>query len=547
MNILRRNFPSLFQLLLMAVALLAILVGGSLLPKIQEIRRQYWLTDNEPLQNAPPELVLASTVLGGFRGLVIDYLWLRVIELRNQGSHYEIVQLYDWIGKLEPRIPDVWDYITHEMVFNISITMPTPEERWRWIFRGIEQLRDFGIHYNQSSPKLYEKLGWLFIFKLGMDAVDEYRFYYQKQWGEMLEEVLGDNPNLEELAKSPRQWELLLRVPGVNSLFQTLQQEDIDITRDFFKSATLPADKQEYVKQVLQQQTNAEAWQSIRSYLQAKRLREQFKLEPVQMQALSQTYGKLDFRLSSTHALYWAEEARRVFVLAQEKEPELKNSVLDRNIDRLKYVALKQNFDYGEVLGKSPLGFVCMPNFAVLDSLYRIFEDIQKNWGLEQGIVSQEVFLNEAIRQCYMYNRRQQALKYYYILAKKFPKPDYQQDLDSYVVQQIGNEVKYLGRRHLVENYMVGTLVRSYQALRMGVPQMFASLTRFSEVLYQVYVQRTGGISEDGNKFEQPRSLEHFHKAARKVFQDQLQREMGADAAKTLLESLTKQFPNIFG
>ena len=45
--------------------------------------------------------------LGGFRGLLADILWIRAISLQEQGKYFELVQLADWIQKLQPKFAGV--------------------------------------------------------------------------------------------------------------------------------------------------------------------------------------------------------------------------------------------------------------------------------------------------------------------------------------------------------------------------------------------------------------------------------------------------------
>ena len=61
--------------LLVALALLA---GSSrILPILNDMRRKSKLTFEEPLQGVPPILVVTTTALGCFRGIIADLLWLR--------------------------------------------------------------------------------------------------------------------------------------------------------------------------------------------------------------------------------------------------------------------------------------------------------------------------------------------------------------------------------------------------------------------------------------------------------------------------------------
>jgi len=62
-------------LLLLAAALLA--VSGQVQQSLNRDRVQLGLTFGEPLENAPPLLAFTTVALGGFRGLISNYLWMR--------------------------------------------------------------------------------------------------------------------------------------------------------------------------------------------------------------------------------------------------------------------------------------------------------------------------------------------------------------------------------------------------------------------------------------------------------------------------------------
>ena len=149
------------------------------LGKVNRQRAEFRLTTSSPLENAPPELVLATTALGGFRGIVVDYLWIRAMELQRQGKYFELVQIYDWIGKMEPRIEMVWCHNAWNMAYNISVELGKPIERWMWIKRGIELLRDEGLKYNPKSILLYKELAWIYQHKIAQFS-DKFQWEYKK-------------------------------------------------------------------------------------------------------------------------------------------------------------------------------------------------------------------------------------------------------------------------------------------------------------------------------------------------------------------------------
>jgi len=236
------------KILLLVAAAALLTVNGFLLPVLNRTRGELGITRIEPLRNAPPVLALTTQVLGGFRGIIANALWIRASQLQEQDKYFEMVQLADWITKLEPHIAQVWAVQAWNMAFNISVKFPDHNDRWRWVQRGIELLRDEGLRYNPQHPMLYAELAWMYQFKMGQN-MDDAHFTYKFAWAaEMMTVFNGERPNFEKL----------------------IDPQTPDEQR--------------------------------RAHL----LREKYKLNPEKMRALDQTYGPLDWRLPEAHAVYWA-------------------------------------------------------------------------------------------------------------------------------------------------------------------------------------------------------------------------------------------------
>jgi hypothetical protein len=142
------------------------------------------------LEEASPLVVFSTVALGGFHGLIADMLWLRVARLQEQGDYFEIVQLADWITKLEPRFSDVWAFHAWNMAYNISVMFPEPADRWRWVQHGIRLLRDEGLRFNPADPRLYRELGWIYQHKIGRHW-DDAHLYYKWRLAESIMATLG--------------------------------------------------------------------------------------------------------------------------------------------------------------------------------------------------------------------------------------------------------------------------------------------------------------------------------------------------------------------
>ncbi|MCL2700541.1 MAG: hypothetical protein FWE88_02475 [Phycisphaerae bacterium] len=145
---------------------------------------QMVMPDNVVQENHP-ELVLLETMPGGLRAIVVNYLWMRAEELKQEGKYHESRQLAEMICKLMPRQTGVWAYHAWNNAFNISVGTHTADERWEWVTSGVRLLRDNGIRFNPQSLELHKELGWIFWMKMGGQLDDMHKEYKSRWAGEM--------------------------------------------------------------------------------------------------------------------------------------------------------------------------------------------------------------------------------------------------------------------------------------------------------------------------------------------------------------------------
>jgi len=206
------------------------------------------LTRVAPLENAPPVLAFTTVALGGFRGLIANALWIRANDLQLADKYFEMVQLADWITKLQPTLAHVWLVQAWNMAYNISVKFSDYADRWRWVQRGIELLRDDGLRYNPTEALIYRELAWFFQHKMGQN-LDDAHLFYKAAWAEEMTDLFGGpRPDFDELL-DPKTDEARKRVQIV---------------------------------------------------------REKYKMDPRIMKEADELYGPLEWRLPEAHAIYWA-------------------------------------------------------------------------------------------------------------------------------------------------------------------------------------------------------------------------------------------------
>jgi hypothetical protein len=206
---------------------------------------------SNPLQNqdVPPILAFTTVAFGGFRGLIANLLWMRLNDLQQDEKFFEMVQLADWITKLQPHLVTVWVHQAWNMAYNISVKFPDAKDRWQWVQRGFQLLRDEGLRYNPDETLVYRELAWIYQHKMGAN-LDNAHMFYKQSWAYEMHQLLGGGrPNFDELMN-----------PATDEARQ-----------------------------------------------RARTLRETYKLDPLKMKQVDEHWGPLEWRFPETHAIYWAQ------------------------------------------------------------------------------------------------------------------------------------------------------------------------------------------------------------------------------------------------
>jgi len=149
--------------------------------------------DADVLETMPPDMAVMYAGLGSFRGLVVNVLWYRANQLKEEGKHYEAMQLARLITRLQPKFASVWVFHGWNMAYNLSVTARTEQERWMWVQAGVDLLRDEAIPANPNNVTLHKELAWFFIHKIN-GSTDDMHWYYKRQLAGEWERLLGRPP-----------------------------------------------------------------------------------------------------------------------------------------------------------------------------------------------------------------------------------------------------------------------------------------------------------------------------------------------------------------
>ncbi|MFZ4697561.1 MAG: hypothetical protein ACOYMO_06105, partial [Phycisphaerales bacterium] len=93
----------IIQIVCVVVLVAGLLVSGNMVPRMLEVAKVQELRYTaDPVDGAPPIIAL-GTAIGALRGIIADYLWIKLQSRKEQGLFYEAMADADLITKLQPR------------------------------------------------------------------------------------------------------------------------------------------------------------------------------------------------------------------------------------------------------------------------------------------------------------------------------------------------------------------------------------------------------------------------------------------------------------
>ena len=540
------RFTTWFAAIGVSVVLLCAIVGVQM--RLDTLVKENRLIDAGFVsEGAPPVVAFTTVALGSFRGLLADMLWLRASTLQDQGKYFEMVQLASWITKLQPRFTGATAYLSWNMAYNISVTFSSPVDRYRWVMRGVELIRDEALAYNPSDPVLYKELGWIYQHKLG-NVMDDAQLYYKYEMARtMMKPFGGSDPDWTALAIAPKDEKSFSEAhPENDQIWEAIRAGGFkglsDLSEKFRETGVMPEAVASAAKEKL-------TLKALDSYLRSLWLRKEYKLDPQTVLAIDNKYGRLDWRLPEAHAIYWAW-------LGLEHSPNHESIECDRMITQSLSVA----FQAGRIImpggenGTLSRDFITVPNLNVVDAIRKSFTDaMARNKGISTFRSALENFLKDAIVTLYSYGQYSKAKEYYEYLGKEYGGQQYKVDFDQFVLDQWLEDIKDATFKQA--NSLISALIfRSCLFAAYGEPasaEAHLNLARLAhrkyETSYKASVQRVGLPPFDKIKAEIARQcLASFPPNMAKLLRAQIESdalEAGQDPAKVLESIAPKPLP----
>lgn len=409
------------------------------------------LVDEDSVEEGmSPTVAFSVMALGGFRGLLADILWIRAGDLQQKGRYYELAQLSKWILTLQPKFPTAAAYMGWNMAYNISVTCKRPEDRWRWVRRGIQLMQD-AVNMNPNDPNVYHELAWIYQHKLG-NVLDDAQQYYKETMARELIFVYGKHyPDWEAWSASPATEKALReRFPEDGAAWRELmayQDGKVNLDRlfgEFRLNGGLPKE--------LKEKLDPEDASALDYYFRRKWLKQDWYVEPETILAINREYGELDWLLPESYAVYWSYDGLR-------HSPDRENVPLTRLILQ----SLVASFNYGRMLlpkeDEVSKFFLLVPNTGVIDAARDLYKKVlqQEEYSHVTFDALYENFLIDSIVTLYAYSQKEAAAKLFQELRtvttnKNAPKMtldqfvlnEWEDDIASGDFKQTGNEIEGL-------------------------------------------------------------------------------------------------------
>jgi hypothetical protein len=420
----------------------ALLFAGSFVqPALTDARARMGLTQVTPLENAPPVLAFTTVALGGFRGIIANVLWVRAQQLQIDGKYFELVQLSDWITKLQPRIPAVWRFHGWNLAYNIPVKFPDVNDRWPWVKRGLELLRDEALRYNPHEIVLYQELGIIYQHKLGGNS-DDAHLHYKFELARLMEEVFdGPRPNFDELLTP-----------------QTEQARE-----------------------------------------RVRKMKEVYKLDPVIMKEVDDRFGPLEWRLPETHAIYWSIVGIRKS--SQEDKMILRRTIyqsMQLAVQRGRMMVFKVDQNRNSIEFGPNIDMIPNANRVYEEMMAEQLKIMPPGSGVEEHIGNgHRNFLNRAVFDLYLHNRISAAQEWYDYMVKKYPSEgEGYRTVDEYVVGRFIEEVGYdkpdqiVAGRDRVKAMIEGLITQHFHYLAISQEDMAIARLNYANRIWMAHWEK---------------------------------------------------------
>ena len=411
------------QIIAAVVMLLCFVVSGVSSSAIAASAGRHRLVYTDTAAEGDPPQVAVGIAMGAFRGMFVNWLWIRANEEKMAGRYHEAIELADAITTLQPRFPRVWAFHAWNMAYNISVKTRTPEERWQWVMAGVRLLQKEGIKHNPNDLLLHKELAWIYLHKIQGVTDDANQFYKVRlatEWTTILGPPPAPSPEMRSREQSMERYvEWLTPIaeapPTLSGAIEAdplvevvrakvrrmLGREDPEEILELYTIHTemhrlglddhTELDSMGQMNRAFAMLTHEEgledAWEGYINHLRRRVVEDEFGMDLSRMIRYTEMYGPLDWRHPAAHALYWSRTGvERAFgreTEANEKDYDFLNT------DRITVQSMQELFRSGEIYfdffeaAKGEFAYYfAIPSTNFIDAYYELMEESRERAGV---------------------------------------------------------------------------------------------------------------------------------------------------------------------
>lgn len=418
---------TIIQLIAVGVLLVCLSAAGMMSTTLtSQIGRAQLVYTDEAEEGDPPEVAI-GIAMGAFRGLFVNYLWIRANRLKEEGKFYEAIELSETITRLQPRFPRVWIFHAWNMAYNISVATNTAEERWEWVQAGINLLRSKAIPRNPNDVLLHKELAWIYVHKI-QGFTDDANHYYKKRVAREWTIILGPPPDrpatgefvdmrdefaewLTPILDAPETIEAVIEeeieakleadaenpTSDVQTLVSRIRNDAnlgldenllrlYELRRAYSEAwytqdsqiALTETDRNDVLDELIRDERYKDAWNRLLPHVRRRVLIDDYNMEPSRMIAYTKRLGPLDWRHPAVHALYWAVRGVEV---AEDRT--IRDDFNALNTDRTAMHATQEIWRSGDVeYDLLSDEYFTLPNFEFTDTYGQLIETVRERAGM---------------------------------------------------------------------------------------------------------------------------------------------------------------------
>jgi hypothetical protein len=559
------------QLLFLSLAAAFLTLSGAVAVQLSASSGRNKLAYTDTAEAGDPPEVALGIAMGAFRGVFVNYLWIRANELKEEGKFYEAIDLSSAITKLQPRFPHVWVFHAWNMAYNISVGTQTAGERWQWVQAGIRLLRNEGIPANPNDLYLHKELAYIFLHKV-QGITDDANQFYKRQIAKEWQIVLGEPPRpdpkdrsrthaiaqyaqwLKAVAEAPEtEQQLIEKFPEASALLKRLKEEvgdtgEFDLLRRYEMHRSLVTSgrrdmiraqmgaKHQAFGKIFEEAGSAKALESIMLYYRKKLLRDEYNMDAYRMIRYTEKYGPIDWRHPAAHALYWSakgvEEALTRYTDANKTDFDFINA------DRMTFQAVQELWRSGEIyfsfldtMGRDDgySFYLAAPNAYFIQSYRDILEEvIGRSWADVKTRVygfyeaGYENFMKDAVRFLWRRGQKEEATKL-------------KDDMGKWEGQNLNDAGRADYWAQPMEDFIQAELADRYTSPNVANAEIISSL---------MGAYATGLLGSDEELF---RSQFEYAKSFHRYFMEQQKRDTVVGKAISRMEVMDQDFRIVAG